>query len=82
MSYDNTNTGAIWPNKKRETEKHPTHTGTINVEGVEYYVSGWVGDKTKNQPSLSLKIRRKDEQVKPKVVEQKAPEVNDSDIPF
>lgn len=58
--YDNTNSGAVWPNKDRKTDKHPTHTGSINVEGVEYWVNAWVGDKTKNQPSLSFKITKKE----------------------
>jgi len=59
-NFDNTNTGAIWGNKDRKTDKHPTHTGSINVEGVEYWVSAWVGDKSKNQPALSFKIQKKE----------------------
>lgn len=80
-NFDNTNTGAIWGNKDRKTDKHPTHTGSINVEGVEYWVSAWVGDKSKNQPSLSLKIQKKE----PKQSQQApAPkqEIDNSDIPF
>lgn len=78
-NFDNTNTGAIWGNKDRKTDKHPTHTGSINVEGVEYWVSAWVGDKSKNQPSLSLKIQKKEsKQSKPAA----APAAIDSDLPF
>lgn len=40
--YDNTNTGSIFKNKKKETEKHPDYTGTINIEGVEYWQSVWL----------------------------------------
>lgn len=81
MSYDNTNTGAIWGNKDRKTDKHPTHTGSLNVEGVEYRVSAWVGDKSKNQPSLSFKIQKKEPKQEQK---QSAPkqEIDNSDIPF
>ena len=39
--YDNTNRGAIWGNKRKETETHPDFTGSINVEGVEYWLNGW-----------------------------------------
>ena len=79
-TYDNTNQGAIWPNKNKTTDKHPTHTGSINVEGVEYWVSAWVGDKTKNQPSLNFKLQKKEaiQATKPK---QQAPS-DDYDIPF
>jgi hypothetical protein len=79
-NYDNTNTGAIWPNKNRKTDKHPTHTGSINVEGVEYWINAWVGDKTKNQPSLSFKLNKKEAESKPASAQQ-AP-IDDSDIPF
>lgn len=78
--YDNTNSGAVWPNKDRKTDKHPTHTGSINVEGVEYWVNAWVGDKAKNQPSLSIKITKKE----PKQSKQApAPAAYDNlDVPF
>ena len=79
-NYDNTNSGAIWPNKNRKTDKHPTHTGSINVEGVEYWINAWVGDKTKNQPSLSFKLNKKEAESKPAPAQQ-AP-IDDSDIPF
>ena len=45
MEYDNTNRGSIWKNAKRETDKHPHLTGTLNVEGTEYWVSAWARDK-------------------------------------
>ena len=41
MVYDNTNRGAMWPNVDRATEKHPDFKGSINVEGKEYWLSGW-----------------------------------------
>jgi hypothetical protein len=80
-NFDNNNTGAIWGNKDRKTDKHPTHTGSLNVEGVEYRVSAWVGDKSKNQPALSFKIQKKEPKQEQK---QSAPkqEINNSDIPF
>ena len=41
MTYDNTNRGQIWKNEKKTTESHPDFTGTLNVNGVEFYVSAW-----------------------------------------
>ena len=37
--YDNTNRGAIWKNENRQNEKHPQYKGSINVGGVEYWLS-------------------------------------------
>ena len=44
MAYDNTNSGALFLNDRKETEKHPDFRGTINVDGTEYWVSGWTKD--------------------------------------
>jgi hypothetical protein len=29
-------------NDKKETEKHPDFKGSINVDGVDYWLSAWV----------------------------------------
>ncbi len=65
MSYDNTNTGAIFRNKRKETEKHPDGTGTVNIEGVEYWVSSWNKTSKSGEPFRSLSFKRKDEAAKP-----------------
>ena len=61
--YDNTNRGQIWKNDKKETEKHPDFKGSINVEGVEYWVSGWKRKPEANPraPALSFSIQKKED---------------------
>ena len=44
--YDNTNTGAIFKAEKK-SPNHPDYTGSINVAGVEYWLSSWI--KTSNK---------------------------------
>ena len=61
--YDNTNRGAIWPNDRmREGKQDPQFTGSLNVDGVEYWVSAWrrKPDAKPGSPSLSFSINRKD----------------------
>lgn len=41
MSYDNTNKGIIGKNTRKEQDSHPDLSGSINVEGKEYWLSGW-----------------------------------------
>ena len=41
MSYDNTNTGAIFKNEKK-ADNHPDYRGTINVDGVDKEIALWV----------------------------------------
>lgn len=44
MAYDNTNSGALFKNDRKETEKQPDYTGKINVDGKDYYLSAWVNE--------------------------------------
>ncbi len=62
--YDNTNRGSIWKNDKQETERHPDFTGSLDVEGVEYWVSAWKRkpDANPKAPALSFSIRAKEQQ--------------------
>ena len=61
--YDNTNRGSIWPNMKKTTDTHPDFTGSLDVDGVEYWVSAWKRKPEANPkaPSLSFSIKRKDD---------------------
>lgn len=82
--YDNTNRGAIWKNDDKQSEKHPDFKGSINIEGVEYWVSGWkrrAGASPKS-PALSLSVQAKEEQAKPAKAAQTAAIDFDDDMPF
>lgn len=37
-NYDNTNRGALFRNTHRRDDKDPSHTGSINVEGREFWI--------------------------------------------
>ncbi len=86
---DRTNSGILARNKRKEKDTHPTHTGSINVEGREYWLSAWVkdgkpGSKLEGEKFFSLALKPKDTTVAPPAaVDTKAEEVpfND-DIPF
>jgi hypothetical protein len=87
MSYDNTNSGMLARNDKKETEKHPDFKGSINVDGVEYWLSAWVkegkeGGKMEGRKFFSLSVSPK-EQAAPKAAPQKAASFDqlDDDIP-
>ena len=84
MEYDNTNRGSIWKNEKKETEKHPDFTGSLNVEGVEYWVSAWKRkpDASVKAPALSFSIKEKDAQKQRPVPAQTVATDFDDDIPF
>lgn len=66
MAYDNTNSGIMYRNENRKTDKHPEFTGSINVNGVDYWLSGWVnegkqGGKMEGKKYFSIKINPKEQ---------------------
>ena len=63
QTYDNTNSGAIFKNKYKESDKHPDLTGPLNVDGVEYQVAAWSNENDRQGKYLSLKISKKEEKV-------------------
>ena len=82
MDYDNTNRGAIFRNEKKSTEKHPDMNGSINIEGKEYWISGWSNVSKAGAKYLSLSVSAKDEQpTQSKPAPSNAVEFDD-DLPF
>lgn len=59
--YDNTNRGALFRNDKATSDKHPTHTGKVNVEGRDYYLNAWVKEGKRGK-FFSLSVKPVDEQ--------------------
>jgi len=81
--YDNTNRGSIWKNDDKENDKHPDFKGSLNVGGVEYWVSAWKRkpDANPKAPALSFSVKPKD---LPASAQEAAPAqtVADDEIPF
>ena len=38
------NSGVLFKNDKKETDKHPHYKGNITVEGKDYWLSAWIKD--------------------------------------
>jgi hypothetical protein len=66
QQYDKTNTFAIFINDRKELgSKQPDRTGTINVDGVEYFMDAWLGKTQAGATYLQGKVKRKDKQPNP-----------------
>lgn len=60
MAYEQRdNSGTLFKNSRKESDKHPDRTGTALIDGVEYWVSGWVKEGAKG-PFMSLAFKRRD----------------------
>lgn len=58
-NYDNTNSGALFTNDRKEKSTHPDYRGSINVDGVDYWISAWIKNGSKGK-FLSLSVTEKD----------------------
>ena len=55
--YDNTNRGAMFPNKyKEDGDKRPDHTGNLNVDGKEFKIAAWQSTSKAGNNYLSVRI--------------------------
>lgn len=60
MSYDNTNRGTIAKNTRKTEDSHPDIAGTINVNGVDFWLNGWAKKNSKDGSSFySLTVKPK-----------------------
>jgi hypothetical protein len=62
MSYDNTNTGALFKNDRKEQPTHADYRGQININGVEYWLNAWIKPVKSNTAKrfMSLSVKPKD----------------------
>ena len=61
MTYDNNNRGALWKNENKKTDKHPNLRGSAEINGVEYWVSGWTSSEGGKKPLVSLSFQLKED---------------------
>jgi hypothetical protein len=67
------NSGVLFQNHKRTTDKHPNMKGQCRIEGFDYWVSAWTKlSEGSGEKFLSLSFQPKDKQS----VQQKLDETN------
>jgi uncharacterized protein (DUF736 family) len=79
--YDNTDRGVLYRNENKTSENHPDYSGSVNVAGTDFWLSGWLKESKKDgKKFFSLSVRPKNDS-KPvnKPVVAADP---DEDIPF
>lgn len=82
--FDKTNTGTLFKNDMEgKSEKFPPYGGTVNIDGVEYWVSAWVKEG-KSGKFFSLAFKAKEARQESRAASSKAApdDFEDSSIPF
>jgi uncharacterized protein (DUF736 family) len=59
VSYDNTNSGVLFKNKEKKTEKHPDYRGEVNVGGTEFFLAAWLKKSKAGETYMSLSVTEK-----------------------
>jgi uncharacterized protein (DUF736 family) len=90
--YDNTDTGALFKNERKETDKHPDYTGQLNVGGVDFWLSAWLKKDRNGRTYMSLSIKLKEDRAPVRgagkqgevyrTANTRRPPMEDSDPPF
>ncbi len=88
--FDNTNRGVLFKNDRKEAgDRKPEYTGSLNVDGVEFFLDAWLKDG-KSGKFMSVSVKRKDKQPQgtapapsaPRPPASQAPSDFDESIPF
>lgn len=58
--YDNTNRGTLFKNDRKTADTHADYTGSINVNGQEFWLNGWLKDSKLGGKFFSLSVRPKE----------------------
>jgi hypothetical protein len=83
MQYDNTNRGILSKNLNKTEDKHPEYSGSLNVDGTDYWLSAWIKESSKDgKKFFSLSVKPKDAKPKAKPKQEEDLGDFDQDIPF
>lgn len=83
QQYDNNLTGVLFVNDRQGNEKRPDWKGSLEVDGVHFWVSGWIRQSARGE-LISLKLEKKEQQASrpaPPPAPAAAP-ADPGDIPF
>jgi len=70
-AFDNSNSGVLFKNDNKQSDKHEDYRGEVNAASVDYWLNGYVRTSKKGVKFIAFKLKPKEEAIAPK------PEFND-----
>lgn len=81
MAYDNNMKGTLGKNKRKEKDTHADYTGKCEIDGIEYWISGWLRENASTgEKFFSLSFKEKD--TAPSRAPRSTGGFEDDEIPF
>lgn len=78
MAYETKdNTGSLFQNKEKKSDNHPDYSGSMRINGVDMWISGWRKTSGNGTQFLSLAFKPKDGTSARPAPEQKVQEFKD-----
>jgi hypothetical protein len=60
VAFDNTNRGVLFREAEKSKDSDRDYSGSINIDGREFWLSGWIKTSAKGTKFLSLSVKPKD----------------------
>lgn len=51
------NSGTLWVNDRKRKDNDPDYTGKVNVNGVEFYISGWANQTSTGKDNVRISLK-------------------------
>lgn len=79
--YDNTNRWTLFRNERKDKPSQPEFTGSINIDGVEYWLNAWTKEGN-GKKFFSGTVKPKEQRAAATTGASRMGALIDDDIPF
>jgi hypothetical protein len=61
-AFDNSNSGVLFKNDNKQSDKHADYRGEVNAAGVDYWLNGYVRTSKKGVKFIAFKLKPKQQE--------------------